>query len=369
MADLSSIPPQNSTVNSRYSGRPVSAPEPPTEDNTVLGLGVGGALAGGLAGGTYLANGVKKYKDGTEFRHGGTGFMKTEDGGLLIAKNESVRDAMNTVMSLSERVEPDAALRKGENPKKRVYQIDKTGKVTSLDGEKVDLETAVQVLQLKRKNPKKLVYQFNEAGQLISFNKFAAKTATNPVETEEIFNEKGQLFHGEHESDNYSIRSWGSKEEAGKQHVTIAKKNNSTSAPNTTYDTLFSGNVDPTQHKSIKISEDTLQKMKHGTDLQAEMADVLIPTKGADPKLKTFAVEPFALSAEDRLKDLPKGLPTKFADVEGYLKNVQLKNTGIALGVGAVLGGLAYLGITQVGKKPKVEPTSYPLKDGASPTA
>ncbi|XVJ50690.1 MAG: hypothetical protein HEQ32_00810 [Vampirovibrio sp.] len=324
MADLSSIPPQNTAVNPRSSGRPRVAPEPPAEDNTVLGLGVGVALAGGLAGGTYLANGVKKYKDGTEFRHGGTGFMKTEDGGLLIAKNESLSEAMKMGKSLGE-----------------------AG---------VDPETALQTLELKRKNPKLVAYKFNSDGKLDFFHKFGA-TDVHSLDTTEKFNTNGQLLEGKHESKNYSIRSWESHETPGQQHVTIAKKNNSTSAPNTTYDTLFSGNVDPTQHKSIKINEDTLQKMKHGNDLQAEMADVLIPTKGADPKLKTFAVEPFALSAEDRLKDLPKGLPTKFADVEGYLKHVQLKNTGIALGVGVALGTLAYLGITQAGK-PKLEPTS-----------
>jgi hypothetical protein len=230
----------------------------------------------------------------------------------------------------------------------------------------VDPQTAIDRIEHQRKNPKVLSYKFNPDGTLDYFHKWSGDGATRAesLHTREVFNEKGHRLYGEHESPNYSIRSWESHETPGQQHFSVAKKNKKSSAPNMTYDTLTFDIVDPAQHKNILINE-----VKKEQDLYTEMADVLVPAKGKDPKLKTFAVEPFALSAEDRLKDLPKGLPTKFADVEGYLKNVQLKNTGIALAVGAALGGLAYLGITQVGKKPKVEPTSYPLKDGASPTA
>jgi hypothetical protein len=62
-------------------------------------------------------------------------------------------------------------------------------------------------------------------------------------------------------------------------------------------------------------------------------------------------------TAEERLKDLPKDIPTQFKDVENYLKNIQMKRSLIGLGIGTGLGILAYLGVTQL-TKPKTEKPS-----------
>jgi hypothetical protein len=300
---------------------------------------VGVALAGGLAGGTYLAHDVEKIDDGRAFRHGETIFSKHTDGGMLIGKKESLRDAM------------------------------KSGKWQAAMA--VDPHAAIDRIEHQRKNPKILAYKFNPDGTLDYFRKFSKDVSTGVdfLQTSEKFNTNGPLLEGRHESDHFLVDSAKSKQAAGTDLSIYRKK--TPKASNPTDKPLFSQTVflpeakglTPYERKGLKITEDTL-KGNEFKGFKEEMANLMIPLKGGD-----FVVEPFANSAEDRLRDLPKGLPTKFADVEGYLKNVQLKNTGIALAVGAALGGLAYLGITQVGKKPKVEPTSYPLKDGASPTA
>jgi hypothetical protein len=62
-------------------------------------------------------------------------------------------------------------------------------------------------------------------------------------------------------------------------------------------------------------------------------------------------------TAEERLKDLPKDIPTQFKDVEKYLKDLQVKRSLIGLGIGSGLGVLAYLGVTQL-TKPKTEKPS-----------
>ena len=70
-----------------------------------------------------------------------------------------------------------------------------------------------------------------------------------------------------------------------------------------------------------------------------------------------IAIKGPVATAEERLKDLAKDIPTQFKDVEKYLKDLQVKQSLIGLGIGTGLGVLAYLGVTQL-TKPKTEKPS-----------
>ena len=183
-------------------------------------------------------------------------------------------------------------------------------------------------------------FRFDEKGRLRFSEQGRVKINDAYCQTVEKFDEKGKRIEGYLRTPSFGFETGkafnGEKTTTGKTHFKI---------------------------KEMEVEGKTLWVIDPSTlgENQDKVLNELKPITLVDnvelDGVKYMAIQGPAATAQERLKQLPKDIPTQFKDVEKYLKDLQVKRSLIGLGIGTSLGVLAYLGVTQL-TKPKTEKPS-----------
>jgi hypothetical protein len=185
------------------------------------------------------------------------------------------------------------------------------------------------------------LFRFDEKGNLHTYIRNNKKESSFHKIWEE-FDESGKRTYGVLETDSFQFPIAG-------QQVT-ASTNKARSA-------LLEKQINGKNYMLINPHALGVNFEDQKSQILKELGSLIVNENIEHEGVKYIAIQGPVPTAEERLKDLPKDIPTQFKDVEKYLKDLQVKRSLIGLGIGSGLGVLAYLGVTQL-TKPKTEKPS-----------
>ena len=276
-----------------------SSKEQPSFSLPAATAGVGVGLASGIPVGTYLKN---RYEYNASQGYGKTGkheFCSTADGQLEIRNLDSKGDIVNR------------------------FFFDKNGKLRASEQGGVKLnEPYTQISEKFDENGKRIE-------GIVKTHSFSFEVDEEKIEGVVIMSTRGS-------STDQAIKN--STPPSGKVPFKIKEKE------------IDGGITSYIDLRTLGDKKDkALKELKPIT-----LTDI---SKDVDVNYIHIQIQGPVATAEERLKDLPKDIPTQFKDVEPYLKKLQTNRTLVALGIGSGLGLLAYLGVAQLGKDKSKQPT------------
>jgi hypothetical protein len=185
------------------------------------------------------------------------------------------------------------------------------------------------------------IYRFKE-GKLDRFQK-----GRKNILTMEDFDASGNLKQGTHYTPDYEAMAWQSETTLGSYNSATSKKG-SKKALGDVVELTGKGVIPPVVQKSEWDNNPTMKKQ----------FELLNPQNYHHEKLGDFIeFEGFADTSKERLKDLPKDLPTKFDELLPYLEAKRNKYVALgAIGFGVLAGGSAFLISRLTAKKPEAIP-------------